>query len=295
MLWSGESLTNGCGPTGELLGTRQWIEELDTRLQLVTRLLHLDREATAIRAQWTRNTNLVLTLTGGFGLLAALAIPVFFRIRESRRLREMRNSISGDLHDEIGSNLGSIQVLAGLLKSEHPATHEEASTIERVAAETVNSVRDIVWHLRPQTRETAHTIEHLRDTAAILLEPASCSLQTDIRGDDLLLDHRERRDLMLFFREVLHNISRHAKASRVDIRLGETDGMFHLSIADDGVGIPNRVQTQPGFFRALKERAKRLDGTLEFQSGVGKGTVVTLHFPSRTTFRTRVSRLLTRS
>lgn len=292
MLWSGESLTNGSGPTGELLGTRRWIEALDTRLQLETKLHRLDLEAAAIREQWTRNTNIALTLAAGTGILAAFGIPVFFRIRESRRLREMRNSISGDLHDEIGSNLGSIQVLAGLLKNEYPETREEATTIERVAAETVNSVRDIVWHLRPQTRETAHTVEHLRDTATILLEPAECTLQTDIKGDDLLLDHRERRDLMLFFREVLHNVSRHSKAGRVEIRLGEKAGMFHLSVADNGAGIPERVQNQPGFLRALKERAKRLDGRLEIQSGEMQGTVITLRFPRRTTLRTRVSRFL---
>ena len=207
----------------------------------------------------------------------------------------MRNSISGDLHDEIGSNLGSIQMLAGLLKSEHPQTREEAATIERVAAETVNSLRDIVWHLRPQTRETAHTIEHLRDTAAILVEPAECSLQTDIAGDDLLLDQRERRDLMLFFREVLHNISRHSKASQVEIRLGESDGMFHLSISDNGVGIPATTQSQPGFLRALKERAKRLRGRVEIQSRATQGTLITLHFPSSETLRARISRRLRKS
>ncbi|MEX1049525.1 MAG: ATP-binding protein, partial [Akkermansiaceae bacterium] len=226
---------------------------------------------------------------------AAFGIPFFFRIREFKRLREMRNWISGDLHDEIGSNLGSIQVLSSFLKQEYPETHEEASTIERVAAETVNSVRDIVWLLRPQTRETAHTIEHLRDTAAILIEPAGWSFTTDIRGEDLLLDHEARRNLMLFFREALHNVSRHAKADHVEIHLGETEEMFQLSIADNGVGIPVEIQRLPRFLRALKERAQRLGGRLKIQAYVRQGTKITLTIPQRQTIRTSIQSAISRS
>lgn len=294
MYWSGESLTNGFGPMGKLLGTRQWMEELGERYQLELQLHRLHMEAEEIRSKWTRNTNLSLALFGGSGVIAAFGIPVFFRIRESKRLREMRNWISGDLHDEIGSNLGSIQVLSSFLKQEHPETHEEASTIERVAAETVNSVRDIVWLLRPQTRETAHTIEHLRDTAAILIEPVEWSFRTDISGEDLLLDHEARRNLMLFFREALHNLSRHAKASQVEINLNEIEGMFYLSISDNGVGIPDEIQRLPRFLRALKERAKRLDGRLDIQVGTIQGTTITLIFPQRQTIRTSIENAISR-
>ena len=280
LVWSGQSLTNGCGPSGNLLGTREWIEQLDAKLQLELKLHDLGAEATEIRSSWSRNSFGLLAFFGWAGIFAACGIPVFFRIRERKRLREMRNWIAGDLHDEIGSNLGSIQVLSNLLKQEHPGADETASTIGRVAAETVNSVRDIVWLLRPQDRETAHTIDHLRDTAAILLEPMEWSFETDITGDDLLLDHAARRNLMLFFRETLHNISRHALATHVRIRLTEIDHRFHLSISDNGVGIPDDLQRLPRFLRALKERAKRLAGHLEFDSGANRGTTLVLIFPA---------------
>jgi signal transduction histidine kinase len=270
------------------------MEELGERHDLELQLHRLHLEAEEIRSKWTRNTNLSLALFGGSGIFAAFGIPVFFRIREAKRLREMRNWISGDLHDEIGSNLGSIQVLSSFLKQEHPETHEEASTIERVAAETVNSVRDIVWLLRPQNRETAHTIEHLRDTAAILIEPAEWSFTTDINGEDLLLDHEARRNLMLFFREALHNVSRHAKANHVKIHLGETEGSFQLSIADDGVGIPAEIQRLPRFLRALKERATRLGGSLEIHARTNQGTKITLIIPQRQTIRTSIESAISR-
>ncbi len=50
---------------------------------------------------------------GGIGALAILALfvlPIRYRLRERRQLQKMRLRIAGDLHDEVGSNLGSIQI-----------------------------------------------------------------------------------------------------------------------------------------------------------------------------------------
>jgi signal transduction histidine kinase len=281
LLWSPQSLTNGAGPKGLLLQTRNWIEQLDQRFQLETQLYQLQLEEQSILDSWSRRVFTITIFFGLIGLIITVVLPAIFKVRESRRLRKMRGSIAGDLHDEVGSNLGSIQMLAELMRDDHPSVRDEATTIERVAAETVNSVRDIVWLLRPQNTETAHTVEHLRDSAAILLDPLEWHLETDLHNNDILLSHEDRRNLLLFFREALHNISKHARAKSVTISISSSQKMHRMSITDDGIGMSPQIHSLPHSLRALKERALRLHAKLRIESDLGEGTTIILDFPRK--------------
>jgi len=96
--------------------------------------------------------------TGGFflacGLLLVGALTVAYRIRIAQllRLERQRTRIAMDLHDAIGSGLGSIRILAGL--AERPTTPEStraqiSARIAGVADELAQSLGDIVGSLRP--------------------------------------------------------------------------------------------------------------------------------------------------
>ncbi len=281
LFWSPQSLTNGGGARGELLRTRNWLELLNERASREGRLLTLQARESEILSAWSTRTFFSLMMFGISGLALAVALPTFFKIREGRNLRKMRRSIAGDIHDEVGSNLGSIQMLSELMRAEHPSVRDEANSIERIAAETVNSVRDIVWLLRPQNPNTAHTIDYLRDSAAILLDPLDWYLETDTQDDDLLLSHDERRNLLMFFREALHNVTKHSQADSVAIKIRSDHRMHYLSIEDDGVGIPSEVRSRRHFLRALKERSNRLRGELKVEAESGKGTKIMLDFPRK--------------
>jgi signal transduction histidine kinase len=80
------------------------------------------------------------------------------------------------------------------------------------------------------------------------------------------------------FQEILTNIARHARASRVCIRLAASDGGLVLTVSDDGCGITPAQQAAAGSIGLLgmRERAAQIGGTIDFHGESGRGTTVTL-------------------
>ncbi|MCH7227401.1 histidine kinase [Verrucomicrobiaceae bacterium E54] len=278
--WSTVSLCDGYGPDGKLVPTQEWLAAIDRRLALETERHELRREAGRIIADWRRAVFWVLGLLGGVGGVALVVLPLRYRIRERQQLRAVRERIAGDLHDEVGSNLGSIQMFADLAEG-RTGPSKELSRIQRIAAETVSAVRDIVWLLRPQGGARIGTVEHLRETASIMLERLEWKFTANEAAWQTELSDEQNRHLFLYFREALHNILRHSEAKTVTIHADEGDGVFALLITDDGVGIPEAKRERPATLRALRQRAEALRAEFGVESKDGDGTALHLAIPLR--------------
>ena len=276
--WSGAALSDGFGPDGRLVPAREWMSQLDQRLRLETRRHELLAEAGRLVSGW-RNTGLTFfAIIGLAGAFAIIALPIRYRIHANRELMRVRERIAGDLHDEVGSNLGSIQMIADLAEG-RTGPSAELKRIQRIAAETVSAVRDIVWLLRPEGDHRIGTVEHLRETSSIMLETLDWKFHANEEAWLVELPEEDTRHLFLFFREALHNIMRHAKAAAVEVRVEKTDGHFQLVIADDGCGIDPERLDRPATLRALRQRTEALGATLKIDSRPGEGTRLELIVP----------------
>ena len=74
---------------------------------------------------------------------------------------------------------------------------------------------------------------------------------------------------------------RHAHASRIDVRLHERDGQLVLEVCDDGRGIKQEEIDNPRSLGLLgiRERARRLGGTISFTPARPHGTQLTMSVP----------------
>jgi len=273
--WSGAALSDGFGPDGLVVSSREWMLQLDRRLQIETHRHDLWVETSRLISRWRNAALTVFGLLGLGGAFMLIVLPIRFRIHANRELVNVRERIAGDLHDEVGSNLGSIQMFADLAES-RTGHSEELKRIQRIAAETVSAVRDIVWLLRPQGDHRIATVEHLRETSSIMLESFQCKFTANEEAWNIELSEEANRDLFLYFREALHNIARHANANTVDIRAEKNDGQLQLVIADDGSGIDPERMDRPATLRSLRQRALALGADFRVASQPGEGTRLTL-------------------
>lgn len=276
--WNMASLSDGFGPDGRLVSRRAWLIQLDRRLKLEQKQHALMAESRAIIDGWRRTGLWVFALLGVAGAVVLIALPIRYRMREKRELARVRERIAGDLHDEVGSNLGSIQMLADLAES-HAGPTKELKRIQRIAAETVSAVRDIVWLLRPQGDHRIGTAEHLRETGSIMLEALDWEFHANEAAWQTELSDEANRHLFLFYREALHNVLRHSGAARVQIRADEEAGKFRLTVSDDGSGIPPEKLERPSTLRALRQRVEALGAEFKVECAPGKGTRLELAIP----------------
>ena len=89
-----------------------------------------------------------------------------------------------------------------------------------------------------------------------------------------------RRQVLLFALEALHNVSRHARARSVRVRLQANAGRgFTLSVRDDGIGFDLHQDTPGNGLESMRRRAKAIGARLDIASSPGLGTEVELTWP----------------
>ena len=83
------------------------------------------------------------------------------------------------------------------------------------------------------------------------------------------------------FQEALTNIAKHAKASRVSVRLKSAGPQLTLTVQDNGVGIASQDRDKQGSFGLLgmAERAQALGGAFNVSRGADAGTIVAINIP----------------
>ncbi len=201
------------------------------------------------------------------------------RLQAERKLFRMRLRIASDLHDEIGSNLGSISLLseAASVTSSHPA--EEMAEIRRVVLETSGSLRDIVWYLDPAADDMQELILRMESTAQTMLQGIPFEFLPSIEPKPGNPSLQLRRNILPMFKEILHNILKHARARQVSIWVNVSLDQFVLTIADDGCGFLQSRETRGNGLRNLRRRMNDVGGELNLWSQIGSGTKVSLIMP----------------
>jgi len=216
----------------------------------------------------------LLALAAVAGLLVA---GYRYRVTRLLEVERMRLRIAGDLHDDIGSNLSSIALLSDIVRAREQLGERERrqlSKISRSARAMVDALRDIVWSIDPDSDRPDDLVRRMRDTAASLLGDTRWTFQSPPHGLAARLDMDVRRHVFLGYKEMLHNVARHARATEVTIRLDEDGGHLRLTVSDDGVGFDAAAPSTGNGLKHLQERAARIGGTLAVTSRPGTGTTI---------------------
>lgn len=220
-----------------------------------------------------------------FGLAALSLLVLIYRLRVAALLRveSERTRIALDLHDEIGAGLGSIGMLAGA--AARTGADEQTRIVREignVAGLLSNGLRSLVWSLRSDKAGLAELGEQIADHARRLFpdEEPRLSLKLSAPAQELSLPVEVRRHVLLFALEALHNVSRHARARSVEIRLQANAGKgFILGVCDDGVGFDSARDMAGNGVESMRRRAKAIGARFDIASVPGAGTDIELTWP----------------
>ncbi len=192
-----------------------------------------------------------------------------------------RTRIAREIHDDLGGNLTAIKMalmmLTQRLPPDQPQLADKAAYVDALVDRTIDAVHRISLDLRPSILDFGLVaaldwqIKEFQKQMGF-----SCTFTCNDKDIDLHLDHATA--LVRIFQEALNNIAKHARASRVDVRLQRLRNQLVLSITDNGKGVAQADRAKPKSFglRGMSERAQARGGSMTLGRAAGGGTIVTI-------------------
>ena len=196
---------------------------------------------------------------------------------------EERKRIAEGIHDDSIQMMATVglRLEAMARKAKDPAARRDAEVLHGLVDDAVSRLRTLLFELAPPALRDGGlgvAISQLLERIAEHEDDLAFSI------DNRLPEEPPEESRLLLFRlaqEALTNVRKHARASRVEVRLDEQDGGVLLTISDNGVGFSPSEPPPPGHLGlvAMRERAETAHGWWRVESEPGSGTTVAVWLP----------------
>lgn len=204
---------------------------------------------------------------------------------------EERRRWARELHDETLQQLAGLRVLLSGARRAGDA-RRTAGALDAALEQLTGSITDLrglIADLRPAALDELGLGPALETLAARVRDSSSVELDLDVelRGEEGNGAERLAPDLesaaYRILQEALTNVTKHAAARRVAVRVtdAEGDAELCLSIRDDGQGFDPAVVTGGFGLLGMRERVGLAGGSIEVTSAPGQGTRITARLPVR--------------
>lgn len=207
---------------------------------------------------------------GGRGLyspkdvtLAAQIVKLMRYAEENRNaydrgVSEERARIARDIHDNIG---------AQLLRALHS---RETGRKDAMIRETLTDIRDVINNAQGAEAPMEDVLADLRAETADRLEPHGIMLGWNLQAaPGALLSRQKVHALRALIREAVSNTIKHAGARHVEVTISLDADWLHLTVTDDGKGLPAQKASLGNGLGNMKVRVESFGGEMALESGEG--------------------------
>lgn len=195
-----------------------------------------------------------------------------------------RQSLSRELHDEVGQSMTALGIELGNMEKIHDTDPSAFQALmedaKRLNAETMRAIRDLAMGLRPSM------LDDLGLEAALEWQGREFSRRTGVptvvrvTADLNSLSDAQKTCIYRVVQEALTNCARHANARNVVVSVSSRSGRIHVLIQDDGVGFNTLVPIHGGIgILGIQERVQALNGSVKISSQSEKGTSIVVQIP----------------
>ncbi|TDB90392.1 sensor histidine kinase [Actinomadura sp. KC216] len=203
------------------------------------------------------------------------------RERILRTREEERRRLRRDLHDGLGPTLASLAMTVDAaritLKTDPEAVDELLENLRATMGRTIGDIRDLVYGLRPPALDDLGLEGAIQALGGVVATGDGPKVDVRVDGDLKGLPAAAEVAAYRIVQEALTNVHRHAKAGSAVVRL-HLNGDLHVTVDDDGVGLPTQVRSGVGM-SSMRERAAELGGSCTVGPGPQGGTLVRARLP----------------
>jgi signal transduction histidine kinase/ligand-binding sensor protein len=223
-----------------------------------------------------------------FASQAAVAIEHARLHRQAAQLAvvEERQRLARELHDSVTQALYGVTLFAKAASTALAAGKQETAAgylqkLRETAQDATADMRLLVFQLHPPALEKEGLVGVLQARLAAVEARAGLKTELQIEGEERRLPIDVEEELYGMAQEGLNNVLKHAKATRVRLRLEFRDEGVSLEVRDNGLGFDPAARVTGGVgLRSIAERAARVQGRWTLVSQPDQGTRLVIDVPS---------------
>jgi signal transduction histidine kinase len=200
-------------------------------------------------------------------------------------LEQERGRIAKDIHDDLGSSLTRIMLLATRAEqdlAEHKEIQPHLSKIVAFSRSTIQAMDEIVWAVNPKHDSLEGLVGYLTQYTEQFFEDTAvrCRREMPVSSRSFALPAEVRHDLFLVVKEALNNVLKHSGASEARVEVSTLGESLQIVIHDNGCGF-DAGMARPGRggngLDNMRRRMESIGGQLEISCTRGCGTRLTLN------------------
>jgi signal transduction histidine kinase len=208
------------------------------------------------------------------------------KTRENERQRIAAEFHDGPLQNFVGLQM-RLQVVRKILERSPSAGTEELRQVEDLVRNQSNEMRAFVRSMRALEVDGAGLIGSLRRMLDSFERDSGIAVT--FTGGDVKTgaDADTSREMLQVVREALHNVQKHARATRVAVTAARNSDQLMISVEDDGIGFPfsgrytlEELESLRLGPLSIRRRVRGLGGSLELESWPGRGSVLRVRIAS---------------
>jgi signal transduction histidine kinase len=208
----------------------------------------------------------------------------------AKAIEAERTRFAHDLHDGILQTLLSFNIQLDVLRRKvlqsPERTAQDLAALQQTLKHESDELRRMVTDLRPLRVQSADLVDLMNGFADRFRQESGVALDLIADRMNLQLPDKVCRELFQIYREALHNVKKHAKATHVVVKLWQDEEKVTLVVDDNGQGFSfagtfssdelDRLRLGP---ISIKERTRSIGGVLTVESNPGHGARVTVEVP----------------
>lgn len=199
-----------------------------------------------------------------------------------------KKRISRDIHDGPAQSLANVifkaEYASKIIDTSPVKAKREIAELQEDVRDTLKDIRKIIYDLMPMSLDDLGLVPTIKKLISNIMD--NYSIDVDFHVTQSSIIDNQLTNLMVFrvIQEAFNNIVKHAKCKNVKMRLHISDIEIDVMIVDDGIGfdVLQNIEKPLGYgLYNMKERIEIVNGTIEINSAINKGSTIKIRIPNR--------------